>query len=133
MVKEEVRPKKYPVEYFKRCELDLDVINKINGTIIGNDIYDQQLVYPTTNEYKTVAFSQQASLLLITLFFTPETLEKEFGINEYSDDYTEECFEKISKYRNIPVNGEVNYERVGLLIVNSIKQEKIKNITFDVL
>ena len=75
--KEEVRPKKYPVEYFKRCELDLDVINKINGTIIGNDIYDQQLVYPTTNEYKTVAFSQQASLLLITLFFTPETLEKD--------------------------------------------------------
>ena len=75
--KEEVRPKKYPVDYFKRCDLDVSIINKINGTIIGNDIYDQQLVYPTTNEYKTVAFSQQASLLLITLFFTPETLEKD--------------------------------------------------------
>ena len=28
-------------------------------------------------------------------------------------------------------NGEVNYERVSTLIVNTIKQEKIKNITFD--
>ena len=75
--KEEIIPKKYPVEYFKRCNLDVSIIQKINGTIIGNDIYDQQLVYPTTNEYKTVAFSQQASLLVVTLFFTPETLEKD--------------------------------------------------------
>ena len=75
--KEEVRPKKYPVDYFKRCGLDDKIIDKINGTIIGNDIYDMQTVYPTTNEYKTVAFSQQASLLVITLFFTPETLEKD--------------------------------------------------------
>ena len=75
--KEEVRPKKYPVDYFKRCGLDDKIIDKINGTIIGNDIYDMQMVYPTTNEYKTVAFSQQASLLVITLFFTPETLEKD--------------------------------------------------------
>ena len=36
-----------------------------------------QNVYPTTNEYKTTTFSQQASLLAISLFFTPETLEKE--------------------------------------------------------
>ena len=75
--KEEVRPKKYPVDYFKRCGLDDKIIDKVNGTIIGNDIYDMQMVYPTTNEYKTVAFSQQASLLVITLFFTPETLEKD--------------------------------------------------------
>ena len=75
--KEEIRPKKYPVDYFKRCELDVSIIQKINATIIGNDIYDQQQVYPTTNEYKTVAFSQQASILVVSLFFTPETLEKD--------------------------------------------------------
>ena len=74
---EEIRPKKYPVDYFKRCELDVSIIQKINATIIGNDIYDQQQVYPTTNEYKTVAFSQQASILVVSLFFTPETLEKD--------------------------------------------------------
>ena len=75
--KEEVKPKKYPVEYFKRCNLEVEIIQKINGTIIGNDIYEQQLVYPTTNEYKSVTFSQQASLLVVNLFFTPDTLEKD--------------------------------------------------------
>ena len=58
-------------------------------------------------------------------------LKSEFGVDYYNDDEVEEIFTKISKYKNIPVNGEVDYERVSLLIVNSIKQEKIKGITFD--
>ncbi len=62
-----------------------------------------------------------------------DILLKEFGIEKYNEDEVEECFEKISKYKNIPVNGEVDYEKVSLLILNSIKQEKIKNITFDIL
>ena len=60
-----------------------------------------------------------------------DILKKEFGIDYYNDDEVEECFTKISKYKNIPVNGEVDYERVSTLIVNCIKQEKIKGITFD--
>ena len=65
--------------------------------------------------------------------YYPNILKNEFGIEYYNDDEIEECFEKISKYKNIPIKDEVDYERVGLLIVNSIKQEKIKNITFDIL
>ena len=38
---------------------------------------------------------------------------------------------KDPKYKNIPIKGEVDYERVSLVIVNAIKQEKIKGITFD--
>ena len=75
--KDEIRPKKYPVDYFKRCELNADIISKIIGTITGNDIYDQLLAYPTTNEYQTIAFSQQASLLVVTLFFCPKILDKD--------------------------------------------------------
>ena len=60
-----------------------------------------------------------------------EILKKEFGIDHYSDDEVEECFTKISKCKNIPVNGEVDYVKVSLVILNSIKQEKIKEITFD--
>lgn len=60
-----------------------------------------------------------------------EILKKEFGIDHYSDDEVEECFTKISKCKNIPANGEVDYEKVSLVILNSIKQEKIKEITFD--
>ena len=63
--------------------------------------------------------------------FYPNILLSEFGIEEYIDEEIEECFEKISKRKNIPVRGEPDYERVSLVITNSIKQEKIKNITFD--
>lgn len=63
--------------------------------------------------------------------YYPTILKKEFGIDYYTDDEVEELFEKISKYKNIPVNGEVDYDRVSLVITNAIKQEKIKNITFD--
>lgn len=60
-----------------------------------------------------------------------DILYSSFGIHEYSDDNIEECFESISKNKNIPVNGEVDYDRVSFLIINHIKQEKIKGITFD--
>ena len=40
-------------------------------------------------------------------------------------------FHEISKKKNIPVKGEVDYEKISLVIINSIKQEKVKNITFD--
>lgn len=60
-----------------------------------------------------------------------DILKKEFGIEYYVNDEIEECFTRISKYKNIPIKGEVNYEKISLLILNSIKQEKIKGITFD--
>ena len=58
-------------------------------------------------------------------------LEKQFGINDYNNENIDYYFEKISKFRNIPVKKEIDYEKIGYLIVNSIKQEKIKGITFD--
>ena len=75
--KDEIRPKKYPCDYFKRCDLNIEIIQKVIGTISGNDIYDQLLAYPTTNEYQTVAFSQQASILVVILFFCQKMLEKD--------------------------------------------------------
>ena len=75
--KDEVKPKKYPVEYFKRCKLETGLVEKIIGTVVGNDIYEQTLAYPTTNEYQTLAYSQQGSLLVVILFFCPDLLEKD--------------------------------------------------------
>ena len=74
--KDEVRPKKYPADYFKRCKLNKDIIEKVIRTIAGNDIYEQQLAYPSSNDYQTLAFSQQGSLLAVILFFCPDILEK---------------------------------------------------------
>ena len=63
--------------------------------------------------------------------YYPNILKKEYGVDYYNDDDIEEIFTKISKYKNIPINGEVDYEKVSILILNNIKQEKIKEITFD--
>ena len=75
--KDEIKPKKYPIEYFKRCKLETGLVEKIIGTVVGNDIYEQTLAYPTTNEYQTLAYSQQGSLLVVILFFCPDLLEKD--------------------------------------------------------
>ena len=60
-----------------------------------------------------------------------DLLKNNFGIDYYNDDEVEELFTLISKFKNIPVKDEVDYDRVSLLIINKIKQEKIKRITFD--
>ena len=60
-----------------------------------------------------------------------DLLKNNFGIDYYNDDEVEELFTLISKFKNIPVKDEVDYDRVSLLIINTIKQEKIKGITFD--
>ena len=60
-----------------------------------------------------------------------DLLKNNFGIDYYNDDEVEELFTLISKFKNIPVKDEVDYDRVSLLIINTIKQEKIKRITFD--
>ena len=74
--KDEVRPKKYPVDFFGRCKFDESIISKIIVTISRNDIYEQQLAYVNT-DYQSIAFSQQASLLVVILFFCPDFLEKD--------------------------------------------------------
>ncbi len=63
--------------------------------------------------------------------YYPIILRDEFGIPYYKDEEIEELFTQISKKKNIPVNGEVDYEKVSYNIVNSVKQEKIKGITWD--
>ena len=74
--KDEVRPSKYPVEYFARCGFDLGVINNIIGTLTDSDIYEQVLAFPL-NDHRAHALSSQASMLLVSLFYIPEYLEKE--------------------------------------------------------
>ncbi len=70
-------------------------------------------------------------LLRMLSKYYPNILKNEFGIDHYNDDEIEELFTIISKKKNIPVNGEVDYDKVSLNIINCVKQEKIKGITFD--
>ena len=62
----------------------------------------------------------------------PSILKKVFGLDSFSIYDIVEEYIKISKYKNIPlVGGEADYDRVNSYIINSIKNETIKGITFD--
>lgn len=66
--------------------------------------------------------------------FYKDKLKNVFGINSFNRENVEECYEKISKFKNIPnVGGEVDYDRISLLILNSIKNETLSGVTFDIL
>ena len=66
--------------------------------------------------------------------FYKDKLKSEFGLDSFDRDDVVEQYIQISKFRNIPLDsGEANYDRVNLVIVNSIKNETIKGITFDII
>ena len=100
-----------------KFESKLEALNLASMTIIKEEILTMEDV--------------AIHILKMLSKYYKDILKNNFKIEEYSDDNIEECFEIISKFKNIPVNGEVDYERVSINIINSIKQEKIKGITFD--
>lgn len=64
--------------------------------------------------------------------FYKDKLESLFGIKEFNQDDLVDIYENIAKFKNIPkVGGETDYDRVSLFILNSIKNESLKGITFD--
>lgn len=63
--------------------------------------------------------------------YYPLKLQERYGINKISDDIIE-TYDFIGKKINAIISGnEVNYERVSNTILNDIKNEYIKGITFD--
>lgn len=61
--------------------------------------------------------------------FYPDILMEQYGLKKVTDIM--EAYEVIGKKIGAVRNGEVDYERVSIKIVNDIKSEKIKGITFD--
>lgn len=62
----------------------------------------------------------------------PHILKDNLGIDCFDIDNYEEDYTNISKFKNIPIRGgEPDYDRINLLIINFIKNETIKGITFD--
>lgn len=63
-----------------------------------------------------------------------DILSKEVGVKEYNEDEIDEVYSVISRYKGIKIiDGEPDYNRVSEMILNLIKSEKIKGITFDEL
>lgn len=57
-----------------------------------------------------------------------------FGLNKFDKENIIDCYEKISKHKNIPkLKGEIDFDRINLLILNTIKNGTLNGITFDIL
>lgn len=63
-----------------------------------------------------------------------DKLKSVFGLDSFDRDNVEECYEKIGEFKSIPkVSGEVDYDRISLFILNTIKNGTLSGITFDIL
>ena len=58
-------------------------------------------------------------------------LEKRFGLSELLEDFVENYEVIGTKIGALSKGGEIDYNKVSLFIINDIKQENIKGITFD--
>ncbi len=57
-----------------------------------------------------------------------------FGIDLVNNEDIIDTYESISKFKNIPkISGEIDYDKVNELIINSIKNGTLSGITFDVI
>jgi len=64
--------------------------------------------------------------------FYPNILENRYGIKEFNMDIVEESYEVIGKkYGCLIKGGEIDYTRVSNQIINDIRNEAVKGITFD--
>lgn len=64
--------------------------------------------------------------------YYPDILEERYGIKNYSSSEIVEVYENIAlKIGALLKNKEVDYKKVSLRIINDIKDEHIKSITFD--
>ena len=62
----------------------------------------------------------------------PNILEARYGIKEFNNDLIEESYEVIGKkYGCLIKGGEIDYTRVSTQIINDIRNESVKGITFD--
>lgn len=67
------RPAHYPETYFRRIEVSHKYLDSVITTLRSIDIYSQLAIYPLP-EHRSAAFGTQAGMLVVCLFFAPNTL-----------------------------------------------------------
>lgn len=83
------KPINYPVDYFARVPLDQTYVQMAIGCLRSDDIYLQiGSAYPFP-EHRTTALSTQASMLVVSLFFSPKTLNTD---NPMMREIVDKCF-----------------------------------------
>ena len=86
-----------------------------------------------TNIKEEVLPINEVSMYILDMLskYYPHKLKEEFGIDDFSYECVDEVFLNICKFKNIPIKGDIDYDRVSTLIMNQIKNEKLNGITFD--
>jgi len=64
--------------------------------------------------------------------FYPDVLKMRYNVDAINNDYIDETYEIIGRKIGAVISGgEIDYDRVSNTIIEDIKSERIKNITFD--
>ena len=66
-------PKTYPQDYFARLKLDDELMRMVINRLSSDDIYLQTRTFPNPN-HRSTALANQASMLYVILYFTPDIL-----------------------------------------------------------
>ena len=114
---------------------DIDLIDtpgilwpKFDDPIIAFNLASMTIIKEEVLPIDEVAIFILKSLSL----YYPDKLKSNFGVDDINDNELEETYSTISKFKGIPfMGGEPNYDRLNNMIVNEIKSERIKGITFD--
>ena len=73
------RPAAYPEDYFARIPLDKDLVDQALGRLRSDDIYNHTTAFPAP-AHRSVALSNQSSMLYVTLYFAPDLLHNSAAV-----------------------------------------------------
>ncbi len=97
---------------------------------LNNNTVAYNLASLGTIKEDVLPIDEVAIYILETLFkYYPAILKERYQIDSIKD--IEEVYEKIGQNIGATKNGEVDYTRVSKKIINDLRMELIKNITFD--
>ena len=97
-----------------------------------NDEIGLNLASMTAIKSEILPIDDVAVHILKTMYkYYPEMLAERYNLHEVDEDFIE-VYETIGKrFGALISGGEVDYDRVSGIVLNDIKNEYIKNITFD--
>ncbi|RWS06411.1 WASH complex subunit strumpellin-like protein, partial [Dinothrombium tinctorium] len=97
------RPPNYPEDYFKRMRMNQVYLSLVIGRLRSDDIYNQIAAYPFP-EHRSTAMANQASMLYVCLYFSPDILSNQSAnMREIVDKFFPDNW-VINVYMGIVVN-----------------------------
>lgn len=122
------RPPSYPEAYFGRVPINLDFLSMILGRLRSDDLYHQIDSFPLP-EHRSTALANQASMLFVVLFFTPEVLINEPAtMREIVDKYFPDNW-VVSVYMGITINlvdAWEPYKAAKTALANTIEMSNVR-------